>query len=202
MKIKVALLSLFSIALFNGCEDSSTNTDSEPLEATTVTDLDATGTSYVFYDFKTGDIVANTDSATTNWDIGIKGATIIVNSGVSGLGTAAAQIVDGLFDEYDEAPQSGYVSDTAEAKAITGNGGWYNYTGSAETGPQHAILPIPGKILVFKNTDGTYTKMQIISYYRGNPDTTTEAFINRDTRPDARVYTFRFITQPNGSRLF
>lgn len=202
MLSKKIYLVLFGLIIFANCSENGTGNEKETLEATLVSDLDANGTSYVFYDLKSASFVANSDSATSKWDIGFKGATIIVNSSVSGPGTAQAQIVSGLFDEYAQAPETGYASDSVKTKAIQGKDGWYIYTGNAETGPEHAMFPIAGKIIVVKNTDKTYSKIQIISYYQGNPNTNTDAFINRDTRPESRFYTFRFVTQSNGTRFF
>lgn len=207
MLSKKIYLALFCLIVLANCSDNGTGNEKETLEAKMVTDLDANGTSYVLYDLKSGEIVANSDSASAKWDIGFKGATIIVNSSVSGPGTAQGQIVTGLFDEYTQAPETGFASDSLNSKAIQGKDadgklGWYIYTGNAETGPQHAMFPIAGRIILIKNTDNTYSKIQIISYYQGNPNTTTEAFINRETRPESRFYTFRFVTQSNGTRAF
>src|SRR6188768_2497191 len=59
---------------------------------------------YTLFSFKTGAIVLNADSATTKWDVGFNGTNIIINSGTSGPGTAAAQIKSTIFDELIEAP--------------------------------------------------------------------------------------------------
>jgi hypothetical protein len=200
--MKSFVFALIMAGFFVACEDSSTNSTSEPLEAVTVSDLDASGSNYVFYDLKNGAVLTLADSNSTKWDIAFKGSAIIVNSAISGPGTAQAQLVDGLFDEYTEAPATGYLSDSEAGRAIVGSGGWYTYTGNATSGAQHAILPNAGKIIIVKNTDGTYSKIQIISYYKGNPNTSSESFINSETRPASRHYTFRFITQPDGSRIF
>jgi hypothetical protein len=85
--------------------------------------------------------------------------------------------------------------------ALVGSGGWYTYTGTTAT-PNHAILPIAGKILVIKTADNKYVKLEIISYYKGNPDTTTATFADLATRPASRYYTFRFIYQPDGTTNF
>jgi hypothetical protein len=125
-----------------------------------------------------------------------------VNGGTSGPGQGQAQIVNGIFDELDEAPESGYQTDQSPELAIpAGSGnGWYNYTGNGN--PPQAILPIPGRIIVLQTAQGNYAKMEILSYYEGNPDTSTEEFINFQTRPTGRHYTFRYAVQPDGSRNF
>ncbi|MBA4057235.1 MAG: hypothetical protein C0490_21155, partial [Marivirga sp.] len=132
------------------------------------------------------------------WDIGFRGTTIILNSGTSGPGNAAGQTVTGIFEEILEAPADGYAVDGA-TKAIVGSGGWYTYTGEAATGPKHAVLPNAGKILVLKTADGRFVKVEILSYYLGNPNTTTAEFADLATRPASRYYTFRFVYQADGT---
>ena len=81
------------------------------------------------------------------------------------------------------------------------NMGWYNYTGF-EGNPPNAVLPLPGRIIVLCTTEGNYAKMEILSYYQGNPDTSTATFADTDTRPDGKYYTLRYVVQSNGSRQF
>lgn len=194
-----AVILLFSVLTFAACDED----DEKPvvqLEATTVADLNSVSTkNFTLFSFAEGAIVTNTDSATTKWDIGFRGTTIILNSGTSGPGNAAGQTVSGIFEEILEAPADGYAVD-GTTKAIVGSGGWYTYTGDAPTGPKHAILPNAGKILILKTADGKYVKMEILSYYQGNPNTTTAEFADLATRPASRYYTFRFIYQPDGTR--
>lgn len=197
-RIPVALCLSISL-LVAGCDDS----DEKPvvaLQATEVKDINAVSSkNFTLFSFATNGAVSNTDSASTKWDIGFRGTTIIVNGGVSGPGGTEGQIVDGIFDELAEAPVSGYTTDSQSAKAIPGSG-WYTYTGEATPpAPQHAILPIAGKILVFKTADGKFAKVEVVSYYQGNPDTTTASFADLATRPASRYYTFRFIYQPDGT---
>lgn len=198
--LKLFLISAV-ILFLSACDDDDV-TRLVPLEANEVIDLNATSTkNFTLFSFKDNVVVANADSATLNWDIGLLGTTIILNGGTSGSGEAAGQIVNGIFDELTEAPEAAYVSDSAEGKAILGSNGWYTYTGTT-TVPNHAILPIAGKILVLKTSDGKYVKVEIISYYQGNPDTTTPAFADLASRPASRFYTFRFVYQPDGTRNF
>jgi HmuY protein len=196
-KLNVALF-LFSSVLFSACDDDD-ETPIVQLEATTVTDLNSVSTkNYTLFSFATGATVANSDSASAKWDIGFRGTTIILNSGISGPGNAAGQTVTGIFEEIVEAPADGYAVD-GTTKAIVGSGGWYTYTGEAPTGPKHAILPNAGKILILKTADGKFVKVEMISYYLGNPNTTTATFADLATRPASRYYTFRFIYQPDGT---
>lgn len=178
-------------------DDAAPN--AQPLTAAEVSDLDATSTSkYTFYSFADGSVIANADSASSKWDVGFRGTTIILNGGVSGPGLASGQIVDGIFDEIVDAPASGYTQDTDAAKAITGSGGWYTYTGTTSV-PNHAVLPNAGKVLVLKTASGKYVKVEIVSYYLGNPPTSAAAFADLASRPASRYYTFRYLYQPDGT---
>jgi len=201
------ILSLAPIVLFSACSDSMTGADDEPMseiEIQQYEDLDAVGTdgSFTFFSLLNGGIVASEDSATTGWDIAIRGTTILTNSGVSGPGDGGAILLDVPFDEVSIAPESGYSTDSEESLAIpTGSGnGWYSYTG--QSNPQFAILPIENKTIVLKSGNGRhYAKLEIISYYKGNPDAGSEEFASLQTRPDGRFYTFRYaIQQTEGLR--
>ena len=133
----------------------------------------------------------------TNWDIGFRGTSIIVNGGVS-LGTddeperngnAAAYIFEGTMDEMQIVDTSLLTQDSESGYAIpTGSGnGWYTYSGS----PTFLISPTPGKILVFRTHDNRYAKVEILSYYLGAPE-------NPDAFTDpSRYYTFNYVYQPN-----
>lgn len=195
-----ALLAMSLVIWGTACDDSDDAQPNTPvLKATEVKDLDATSTTrYTLFSFADGAVVANTDSSSTKWDIGFRGTTLILNSGVSGPGSAEGQILDGIFEEIDEAPASGYAQDNATSKAIQGSGGWYTYTGTTSV-PNHAVLPNAGKVVVLKTSAGKYVKMEIISYYAGNPSTSTAEFADVATRPASRFYTFRYLHQPDGT---
>lgn len=193
-------LSITLLVLFSACSDSMTGAD-EPIsdiEIEQYEDLDAVGTDgkFTFFSMRTGEIVAAEDSTSTQWDIAIRGTSILINSGVSGPGNGGAILLDVPFGEVSIAPEEGYNIDKEENFAIpTGSGnGWYTYTG--QSNPSNAILPIENKTIVLKTGDGShYAKLEIISYYEGNPDTSTEEFASFQTRPDGRHYTFRYALQ-------
>lgn len=155
---------------------------------------------FTFFSLTDGEIIDKADSASTRWDIALAGTTILVNGGTSGPGEGAAQIVSGTFDEIAQAPESGFQTDSDSGLAIpTGDeNGWYNYTGT-DTQPNFALLPIPGKVIVLRTAEGNYAKMEILSYYRGNPEITQDF----DARTaESRYYTFQYVVQQNGSRNF
>jgi NADPH-dependent ferric siderophore reductase len=106
-------------------------------------------------------------------------------------------VVSSTFETLTAAPATGYKADATGAPAISG---WYTYTATTE--PQHAILTVPGKIFVIKTSTGNYAKVEMISYYKGNPNTTTAEFANLATRPASSYYTFRFAYQGDGTTSF
>lgn len=146
---------------------------------------------FTLFSFATGSTVPNTDSATNKWDLGFKGTTIIVNSGISGPGNAGVILTTGILEDIAEAPESGYVSDNSTSLAIPpGSGkGWYTYDGQAMV-----IRPTAGKILLVRTADGKYAKMEIISYYKDAPANPTFMI-------PARYFTFRYFYQSDGSRI-
>ena len=187
------------------CTDDNAETAPDlPLEAVLVEDLHAPGdvvnrqtgevtqeNPFVYFSFETNATVQATDA----WDIAIKGTTILVNGGISGNGNARAAMMDGAFDEVTEIPADLiFKQDSQESLAIpSGSGqGWYNYNFM-----NHTVSPIPGRILLIQTHSGKYAKVEIFSYYQGNPPMEE---VTRMT-PSA-YYTFQFMLQPDGSRRF
>ncbi len=205
--IFVSILFIGAVSIMVSCSDDDPVL--VPVVSTTISNLEAdpatgfnpntgqpigTTGKFKLFSFESGATVANTDSATTKWDIGFRGTTIILNGGTSGPGSAQAQVLAGIFDEIVEAPETGYASDNGTAYAIpTGSGnGWY----SASQGPPPTIItPIAGRVIVVKTTTGRYAKIEILSYYKDAP-------ANPTGNEPARYYTFRFVYQPNDSRKF
>ena len=201
-KISIWIVAALVVAVSSCKKDDDAS--AAPLEAKTVNDINgntADNNGYsMYFNLTTGAAVPASDSNSTKWDIAFKATTIKVNGGTSGPGTATAQIVSSGFDDLIEAPADGYKADAASGFAITGSNGWYTYTGAATSGPQHAILPIAGKTIVVKTANGKYAKLQIVSYYKGNPNTATTEFANLATRPLSGYYTIRYMIQADGSR--
>lgn len=198
----------FAILNFTSCKDDSPEPEAVVLEVQSqdipadVSARPGAQPNYTFFSLRTSTFIDKTDSNSLEWDIALAGTTILVNGGTSGPGQGAAVIVDNIFEDVSEAPADGYVQDSESGFAIpkgSGNG-WYNYTG--EGNPPHAILPIPGKVIILKTADGNYAKMEILSYYKGNPDTSAADFINMETRALGKYYTIRYVVQSDGSREF
>ncbi|MGB9770731.1 MAG: HmuY family protein [Candidatus Kapaibacteriota bacterium] len=200
LRISIFSIILLSI-LFLSCSKEENSTQTPPpqsLRLVTIYDLPAdTGKKgiFTFFRFSDSTIVSNADSNSTKWDIAFAGTTIITNSGVRGPGQGGAIVLKDVdFNSVKEAPETGYrIENSMTDPAIpTGSGnGWYNYD------PQtHIVSPIPGRVLIIRTADGKYVKMQIISYWKGNPQP-IDPFTNKE-----RFYTFRYVYQPDGSRKF
>jgi hypothetical protein len=150
---------------------------------------------YTLFSFKEKAIVADTDSASTKWDIGFNGTKIIINGGTSGPGVGGAVVQSALFDQVTTAPDAGYVQDNKANPAVyavpRGSGkGWYNYDPTA-----NLISPKAGVVIIVKTADGKYAKMDIQSYYQGLPTSPTSTTADR-------YYSFRYVYQPNGTLIF
>lgn len=189
-----AVIGLF---LFSSCSDSGTGIEEpEPeVESNTIESLEALGENgqYTFFSLRTGQIVSRSDSASTNWDLAFNGTTILTNSDISGPGSGGAIILDSSFSGVTIAPSEGYNTDTNELLAIpTGSGnGWYNYNFTT-----HKITPLPDKTIVIRTADGNhYAKLQIISYYKDNPDLANEEYQNNSEAYPSRYYTFDYVIQ-------
>lgn len=212
MEVKFKLLNvLFALAVvgMTACEESE-EIQPEELEVQLAEDIPAdvdaargAAANYTFFDLESGTILQKSDSNSAEWDIALSATTILTNNGVSGPGEGGATIVDGIFENITEIPMSEIAIDTEESLAIpTGSGnGWYNYTGN-DGMPMIAILPIPGKVLIVRTGEGNYAKIEILSYYEGNPDTSTDEFADLQTRPASRYYTFRYVVQTGESTSF
>ena len=144
------------------------------------------------FDFETG----STTLSETEWDVAFRGTTIIVNGGTSlgttdepeRIGNVAVYIAVGTFGEITEVNPSAFVQDSSTGYAIPlgGGNGWYDYNFML-----NLITPTPGRVLVFRTTEGKYAKVEILSYYENapaNPDSTVD---------EARYYTFNYVYQPN-----
>ena len=214
--MKKSISYIIVIAVFNvfllSCSKSNT-TIVAPLSATMVKDLPADtiigitaqgqpygAGKYTFYSLEKNSIIANTDSATTKWDLAFNGTKILTNSGTSGIGLGGAFVQVGLFDNLKTiSADSVFKTDNAPSSyAVTfGSGkGWYTYDPI-----KNLITPLAGRVLVIRTATGKYAKVEIIAYYKGG--VTLDA-----TAPDAeklskqRYYTFRYIFQPNGTKTF
>jgi hypothetical protein len=200
-----------SIFLFS-CSKSST-TVVAPLTATTVKDLPADtivgitpqgqpygAGKYTFYSLEKNTIIANTDSATTKWDLAFNGTKILTNGGTSGTGLGGAFVQVGLFEDLKTiSTDSVFKTDNAPASyAVTyGSGkGWYTYDPI-----KNLITPLAGRVIVIRTATGKYAKVEIIAYYKGG-STLAATATDAEKISKQRYYTFRYIVQPNGTKIF
>lgn len=155
---------------------------------------------YTFFSLADGALVANSDSATSKWDIGFRGTTIITNGGNSGPGAGGAFVQVGLFSDITAVSNdSTFRTDAAPSSyAITtgSNRGWYVYDG-----PNNLITPIPGRVLMIRTATGKYAKLEINNYYKGGVTPATTASDNIKLT-EQRYFTFRYTYQPNGTKNF
>jgi hypothetical protein len=155
---------------------------------------------YTFFSFETNAIVPSTDSASTKWDLGFRGSTIIINGGNSGPGQGGAFVFTGTFDELKKVPSdSTFQVDNAPSSyaiPIGSNKGWYVYN-------QQTLLltPIPGRVLVIKTAMGKYAIVEILNYYKGGVTPAVSAS-NEIKFTTQRFYTFRYAYQSDGSKNF
>lgn len=201
-KIKLSVLSLAILVVgLVSCKKDKIEPTPDPTPSISKTDslevqFNSAG-SFTLYNFKNGEKVANSDSASTKWDIGFKYVDIIVNSNSSGPGAAGAitQKVDpskGMtFDLLEKAPATGYAYDTTSTKraiSVDKNLGWYNYNPTT-----HAFSPKADRFFILKTADGKYVKMEIlkVDYLSFNGPT-----------PVTLKYKFRYTYQPDGSVNF
>ena len=195
MKKGILLLTIFSMLFISCSDDDDNGSNPEPIQSEQVTNLFAPSTGqpgqgagpFTKFDFETGQ-ETNSD---TDWDIAFRATTIAINGGtVTGTldepernGDAAATIVTGTFASVTSVEGLSFDQDSDTGFAIpTGSdNGWYNYNQ-----PINLVSPIPGKILVFRTRNGSYAKVEILSYYR-----------DQDVSSDFRYYTFNYVYNPN-----
>lgn len=203
---KLPLLTIIAAALafaFTACSDDTTGPNGEEeshLETHTVADI-STGErgnlQIAYYSLRENTLVQ--DSASAEWDVAFSRTTIYTNSGSSGPGDGGAIVLDQPFEATTMAPSEGYAIDTSSTNLAIPTGsdnGWYNYNPST-----HIVTPIEGKTIVIRTADGTqYAKINILSYYKGNPDLSSDEFNNNPDDYPSGYYTFEYAIQLNGSR--
>ncbi len=192
MKLRLLLSALLMTGLvaFNvSCKKSSTTTNQSPATDTTIVKVNfSTSSNFTFFSFKNNAVVANTDSASSKWDFGLRLTTFLVNSYASGPGNAGVVMMNGILDNIIAAPATGYAYDTTASQLAIKEGSWYTYDFVT-----HSFSPIPGKIFIFRTADGHYAKMEILGV-------TYEPFVG--PVPVILDYKIRFVYQSNGTLNF
>lgn len=148
----------------------------------------SSNSSYTFFSFKNGAVVANTDSATTKWDFGLRFTTFILNSYAYGPGNAGAILQNSIYSEVTTAPSSGYAYDSTTAQKGIKDGSWYDYNPTTRS-----FSPKAGKTFIFRTADNYYVKMELLAV-------DYEPFVG--PTPIRLIYRFRYTYQSNGSTSF
>lgn len=159
----------------------------DPFTGTTEGGRPIASNRYVFYSLRDNMLLSTKDSLGSEWDIALRGTSILINAGTSGPGDGQAQVVQGAFEDIVTPPASGFTIDKAEGPAIpeSSGAGWYNYNPDAMV-----VTPIPGRVLIIRTGDGNrVAKLRILSYYKDSPETPTAA-------DEARYYTFEYAFFP------
>lgn len=189
---KIGLFSLIFGLFFISCsksDDPIPNESDDAVEVFRIEDLNGLEKGQVNFDLENGEEV---NESSSDWDIRLSGTTISFGNGASG------QLVEGALKNYPVAPENGY-----KTSDIGGNGSYFTNTLYQE--PEHAILMKPGVLLIVKTRNGKYVKLEMISYYKGNPDVTNPKFVDLSTRYDEwpkQHYTFNYVLQPDGTKEF
>lgn len=200
MRRQLLTLFILTTVLFTACSENDSDVVTFTGEFQTATDIQAGNNgNYTFYDLNTNSAV--TDSTSITWDLaftddGRGGLEILTNNGTSGPGNGGAIVLDVDINSITEVPNDDQFSvDTDASLAITSvpdvAGSWFIYT-SQTIEPNFAILPKEPHTILIRTGEGDYAKLEIISYYEGNPDTSTPEFANMMTRPAGGYYTFNF----------
>ncbi|MBD1420985.1 HmuY family protein [Sphingobacterium chuzhouense] len=190
---KTGLFALILGLIFTSCSkknDPAPDDGDNVLEMVAIKDLNGLDKGHVCFSLEQKKEV---EESSKDWDIKFSGATISFGNGASG------QMVEGILSSYMTAPEDGY-----SASGITGNGSYYTNT-TSQTVPNHAILMKPGILIVVKTAKGRYAKIEMIGYYKGNPDIATADFADIPTRNEKwpkQHYTFNYVLQPNGTNKF
>ncbi|TDQ76297.1 HmuY family protein [Sphingobacterium yanglingense] len=187
-------VSLFAISLgllVGSCSKDNTGPEEEEKkqEVVAVKDLNGLDKGGVYFSLERN---KETEESATDWDIKITGTTIGFGNG------AVGQLVEGLLSSYHTAPTEGYST-----SGITGNNTYYVNT--LYNTPQHAILMKPGVLILVRTSKGNYVKLEMVSYYKGNPSVTIADFADIPTRGEKwpkQHYTFNYVLQGNGSNKF
>jgi hypothetical protein len=148
----------------------------------------STASPYTFFSFKNGAVVANTDSASTKWDFGLRFTTFILNSYTYGPGNAGAILQNNIYSSVTSAPDAGYAYDTTSTQKAIKDGSWYNYNPTTRT-----FSPKAGQTFIFRTADNNYVKMELLAV-------DYEPFAGQI--PTRLIYRFRYTYQSNGTKNF
>lgn len=148
----------------------------------------STGSPFTFFSFKNDALVANSDSASSNWDFGLRLTTFILNSHTYGPGNTGAILQNTIYSSVTTAPDSGYAYDTTASQKAIKDGSWYDYNPVT-----HAFAPKAGQTFIFRTADNHYVKMELLAV-------DYEPFVG--PAPVKLIYRFRYTYQSSGGKDF
>ena len=185
-----AALVISTMLIFSSCSKNSdaivVNTSIQKTDSLKV-NFNPSST-FTFFSFKNDAVVANSDSATTNWDFGLRLTTFILNSHTYGPGNAAAILQNSIYSSVTTAPDSGYAYDSSSTQKAIKDGSWYDYNRVT-----HAFAPKAGQTFIFRTADNFYVKMELLAV-------DYEPFTG--PAPVRLIYRFRYTYQANGTKNF
>lgn len=171
---------------------------------------------YTYFQLDSALILTKADSNSTRWDLAFSGSTIKVNGGTSGPGVGGAFIykpkgISNPFNAILEVPSdSTFKMDNGSNLAIKKDAAnsWYNFTAISNDRTGSTLLtPNPGTLIFIRSAKGKYAKLEIISYYKDKKD--LDPALNfagtasvADKARYARYYSFRYVYQGNGTKVF
>ena len=144
--------------------------------------------SFTFFRFKDSAVVANSDSASANWDFGLRLTTFILNSHTYGSGDAGVILQNTSYSSVVTAPDAGYAYDTSASQKAIKDGSWYNYNPLT-----HTFAPKAGQTFIIRTANDFYVKMEILAV-------DYEPFVG--PMPVKLIYRFRYTYQANGTKNF
>lgn len=183
-----AILGSVSLFIISSCKKNSTPqvTIIEKTDSIKV-NFSSSG-AFTFFSFKNDAIVANTDSATTKWDFGLRFTTFILNSHTYGPGNAGAILQNNIYSTVTAAPDTGYAYDTTSSQKAIKDGSWYNYNPTTRS-----FTPKAGQTFIFRTADNYYVKMELLAV-------DYEPFTGQV--PVKLIYRFRYTYQSGSSKNF
>lgn len=205
-------LIMFAVFVVTACSKEDTTNTVQPLNELKATDIIADtiigfsaigqpfgSGKFTFFSLENNRVIPSSDSNSTKWDIAFRGTTIITNSGVSGPGNGGGFVQVGTFEDLRTISADSVfrtdVSASNLAIPATSGRGWYTYNA-----PANLVTPIPGRVLVIRTALGKFAKVEILNYYKGGVTPAATAS-NEEKISKQRYYTFRFLVQPNGSKV-
>jgi hypothetical protein len=184
-----AAIALSAIIMLSSCTKDSPTAAVTLIQKTDSLKVNFSSSSpFTFFSFRNDALVANSDSASGNWDFGLRFTTFILNSHTYGPGNAGAILQNTIYSACTAAPDAGYGYDTTSAQKAIKDGSWYDYNPAT-----HAFAPKAGQTFFFRTADNNYVKMELLAV-------DYEPFVG--PVPVRLIYRFRYTYQGNGTKGF